>query len=152
MCGLAVDEAKEGNMQVISDIQKLICNPSTTNNNTTISLTTDAKNDATRDVKNDSIPTPEELCSHILHTIYMGTTNSSMATQNRSLRLANAIGSYHGAFHIDDIVSSVLRVFSLISGQVNVLHMYNVYTYCPRYKCNHITRGYKPDHSKNMPL
>lgn len=56
--------------------------------------------------------TTEELCTAVLHTVYMGTSNSSAATKSRSLRLAQAIGSYHNTINIDAIVSAVLHVFT----------------------------------------
>ena len=59
--------------------------------------------------------TPEQLCASILHTVYMGTGNSSVATRSRSQRLAEAIGSYHNAINIDAIVSSVLFVFTSLA-------------------------------------
>jgi NAD+ synthase (glutamine-hydrolysing) len=60
----------------------------------------------------------QELCQHILHTTYMGTTNSSDITKSRAKRLSDAIGSYHLSITIDTIVSSILSVFSLITGKV----------------------------------
>ena len=59
--------------------------------------------------------TSEELCSSILHTVYMGTGNSSFATRSRSQRLGKAIGSYHNAINIDIIVTSVLSVFTTLT-------------------------------------
>ena len=59
--------------------------------------------------------TSEEVCAAVLHTVYMGTGNSSVATRSRSMRLAQSIGSYHNAVNIDAIVSAVLFVFTSIS-------------------------------------
>ena len=53
----------------------------------------------------------------MLHTVYLGTTNSSINTQDRAKRLSGAIHSYHHSFAIDDVVSAVLRVFSAFSGK-----------------------------------
>jgi NAD+ synthase (glutamine-hydrolysing) len=58
-----------------------------------------------------------ELNYQILHTVYMGTTNSSTNTLDRAKRLAGAIRSYHHTVVIDDIVTAVLRVFSVFTGK-----------------------------------
>jgi len=58
-----------------------------------------------------------ELNHQVLHTVYLGTTNSSINTQDRAKRLGGAIHSYHHSFAIDDVVSAVLRVFSAFSGK-----------------------------------
>jgi NAD+ synthase (glutamine-hydrolysing) len=59
----------------------------------------------------------QDICHHVLHTTYMGTTqNSSTLTKSRAQRLASAIGSYHVAIVIDDIVAAILKVFSSIVG------------------------------------
>ena len=36
-----------------------------------------------------------ELCNSVLHTVYMGTTNSSVATRSRAETLAAQIGAHH---------------------------------------------------------
>ncbi len=59
-----------------------------------------------------------ELCYQVLHTIYLGTSNSSSNTQSRAKRLANSIHAYHNSLVIDDIVSAVLKVFSALTGKV----------------------------------
>mmetsp|Transcript_78360 Transcript_78360/g.153838 ORF Transcript_78360/g.153838 Transcript_78360/m.153838 type:complete len:795 (+) Transcript_78360:17-2401(+) len=58
-----------------------------------------------------------ELCYQIMHTVYLGTSNSSTNTLDRAKRLAGAIRSYHNSVVIDDIVSAVLRVFSAFAGR-----------------------------------
>ncbi|KAJ3136153.1 glutamine-dependent NAD(+) synthetase [Physocladia obscura] len=59
----------------------------------------------------------KELCSHILHTSYMGTSNSSNETRNRATRLAKDIGSYHVNLNMDSVVSAVLGVFQTVTGK-----------------------------------
>lgn len=60
----------------------------------------------------DWVPgTPREMANSVLHTIYMGTENSSKVTESRSRRLADAIGSYHLSIRIDIIISAILKVF-----------------------------------------
>ena len=51
--------------------------------------------------------TPARLTNKILHTIYMGTENSTLATRARAELLASEISSYHNSFNIDTVVSSV---------------------------------------------
>ncbi len=58
----------------------------------------------------------DKLCNLILHTTYMGTENSSQETKDRALQLATHFGAYHSSIAIDDIVSAVLKVFSIMSG------------------------------------
>ena len=53
---------------------------------------------------------PEALCSAILHTCYMGTSNSSAATRARARALAGRIGSYHTDATIDSMVVAVMQV------------------------------------------
>ena len=38
---------------------------------------------------------PQEICNHILHTAFMGTTNSSKETRQRAKDLVQATGAYH---------------------------------------------------------
>ena len=60
---------------------------------------------------------PQEIASHILHTVYMGTENSSDNTTSRAQRLGEAIGSYHLTVPIDLMVSAVLKVFTIATGK-----------------------------------
>jgi NAD+ synthase (glutamine-hydrolysing) len=53
----------------------------------------------------------QEIANHILHTTYMGTTNSSVITKSRARRLAERIGSYHLSISIDAMVTAVVSVF-----------------------------------------
>lgn len=116
MCGMVVHEISLGNHQVLRDVKRIVG----ANSSSTVSDTT--QTDAQESVIDGSIQelsvTSEQLCSHILHTVYMGTSNSSDATKSRSLRLARSIGSYHNSINIDDIIAAVLRVFSTLSSVV----------------------------------
>mmetsp|Transcript_58989 Transcript_58989/g.63675 ORF Transcript_58989/g.63675 Transcript_58989/m.63675 type:complete len:446 (-) Transcript_58989:392-1729(-) len=58
----------------------------------------------------------QDIANFILHTIFMGTSNSSQITTSRALRLGTAIGSYHLNVPIDRMVSAVIQVFSLSTG------------------------------------
>jgi len=53
----------------------------------------------------------QEIASHVLHTVFMGTENSSQNTTNRAKSLGEAIGSYHLTVPIDLMVRAVVRVF-----------------------------------------
>ena len=56
---------------------------------------------------------PQEFCGKILHTVFMGTKNSSEATLSRAQRLGSSIGSWHLSVPIDLMVEAVIKVFSL---------------------------------------
>jgi len=60
----------------------------------------------------------DQLCNHILHTVYMGTKNSSVNTLTRAKNLASQISSYHSTLTIDSIVTAVLGVFVSCFGKV----------------------------------
>jgi len=60
---------------------------------------------------------PQDIASHILHTIFMGTENSSQNTTDRAQRLGEAIGSYHLTVPIDLMVTAVVKVFALATKQ-----------------------------------
>ena len=115
MCGMVVKELNEGNVAVTADVIRIMgITSNSTGTTVTLSdaqrLSADSK--ATTDVLSiDS----EQLCASILHTVYMGTCNSSAATQSRSLRLAQSIGAYHNTINIDTIVAAVLGVFTTLS-------------------------------------
>lgn len=60
---------------------------------------------------------PEQLCHYILHTTFMGTSNSSENTTSRAKRLGETVGSYHMTIKIDLMVEAVIRVFSMTTGR-----------------------------------
>lgn len=55
--------------------------------------------------------TRKEMAECVLHTCFMGTENSSEATNSRAKRLGETIGSYHFSIKIDKMVNAVLTVF-----------------------------------------
>lgn len=61
-------------------------------------------------MKGEPCPSPEALCGAVLHTCYMGTSNSSAATLDRAKSLAGRIGSYHTNANIDAMVVAVMQV------------------------------------------
>jgi NAD+ synthase (glutamine-hydrolysing) len=126
MCIMVAQSALRGNMQVIADATKLFKRNNTSSrilesiifHETTSSKYCDCLGEnATIDEMKVTI-LANELTYQILHTIYLGTVNSSFSTQDRAQRLANAIHSYHNALMIDDMVSAVLKVFSLLTGNI----------------------------------
>lgn len=91
MCHLVVNACKLGDAQVLSDIRKIVCD-------------------------SEYIPKqPEELCSRLLVTCYMGTENSSVETRQRAKTLASQIGSYHSDISVDGAVSAVLSIFTALT-------------------------------------
>ena len=103
MCGLAVDESKAGNLTVINDINTIIKRASSTASDYDILLLTQSM-------------TAESLCAYILHTVYLGSSNSSVATSRRSADLSRSIGAYHQSLPIDPVVSACMSEFSMLSG------------------------------------
>ncbi|KAF0524580.1 glutamine-dependent NAD synthetase with GAT domain-containing protein [Gigaspora margarita] len=96
MCRLVVEAASNGDNQVIVDARRI----------------TGEKEDS------DYVPTdPNELANRIFHTCYMGTINSSKETRERAKKLANAIGCYHIDMNMDNVVSSVVTLFSLVTNK-----------------------------------
>lgn len=89
MCVLAIQEAQDGNKQVRSDISSIV--------NRSNRKDKSNQYDMTHIISDNEIAvnTPEELCSYILHAVYLGSINSSAATKRRSIEMAQAIGAYH---------------------------------------------------------
>lgn len=129
MCGMAVNEARQGNTDVINDINAILKRShqssshkflgphgnvlTTTETNSLVSERGTPSNALT---ESSTYLSAEELCSYILHTVYLGSENSSLATRRRSSGLAEAIGSYHKELEIDPVIKALLHVFSLLSG------------------------------------
>jgi NAD+ synthase (glutamine-hydrolysing) len=114
MCGLAIRHARQGNEQVIRDIQRIL---GTTTAQPGGAITAAVAAHLTSE--GNFQLTAEELCASVLHTVYMGTSNSSRATRSRAERLSQAIGGYHNAINIDMIVTAVLAVFSALTTVVS---------------------------------
>ena len=58
------------------------------------------------------------LADYILHTVYMGTENSSVTTESRAQRLAQAIGANHNSLKIDLMVTAIIKVFETVTGRI----------------------------------
>lgn len=94
MCRLVVSACRDGNQAVIADVRRIVGVPE----------------------DSDWLPdTPQELCGKILHTCYMGTTNSSKETRNRAKQLAKSIGSYHIDLDMDSVVSAISNLFTFVT-------------------------------------
>jgi len=66
----------------------------------------------------DWVPkSPQEICGFIMHTCYMGTTNSSKETRDRATKLSEEIGSYHIDANIDIMVTAVIKCFEMLTGK-----------------------------------
>jgi NAD+ synthase (glutamine-hydrolysing) len=104
MCHLVYDEASSNNPneQVLKDLRR-ICGYGGSGGDTEIVGWVPSSS--------------QEIASHVLHTIFMGTENSSQNTTNRAKRLGEAIGSYHLTVPIDLMVSAVIKVFALATNQ-----------------------------------
>ncbi|KAI9295618.1 glutamine-dependent NAD(+) synthetase with GAT domain-containing protein [Neoconidiobolus thromboides FSU 785] len=89
MCDLVIKACKEKNEIVINDVKRITgCIPKT----------------------------GKELANHIFHTGYIGTAHSGTATRQRAAKLAEEIGSYHLDFNMDNVISSILALFTLVTG------------------------------------
>ena len=53
----------------------------------------------------------KEICRCVLHTAYLGTSNSSDETRVRANQIASQIGTFHMDCEIDDIVSGFLKAY-----------------------------------------
>ncbi|KAG6796244.1 glutamine-dependent NAD(+) synthetase [Apis mellifera caucasica] len=91
MCDMIVNSVKKGDLQVLSDIRKIVGDF-------------------------EYVPTdPKQLCNILLVTCYMATENSSSETKTRAAELANQIGSYHHSIIIDAAVSAILSIFQQVA-------------------------------------
>jgi NAD+ synthase (glutamine-hydrolysing) len=65
-----------------------------------------------------AVITPAEIAQAVLHTVYMGTSNSTDATRRRALSLAQDVGAYHSWVSIDAAVDAVVTIFGALCGKV----------------------------------
>ncbi|TMW63140.1 hypothetical protein Poli38472_002081 [Pythium oligandrum] len=95
MCHLVTEAANGGDPQVIRDVQRIM---------------------GTTGEEYKPL-TPQDLASHVLHTTYMGTKNSSAATKKRASTLAQELGCYHLNMGMDTMVDAVINTFALLTGK-----------------------------------
>lgn len=60
--------------------------------------------------------TANDICNRLLVTCYMGTENSSKETKQRAAHFSAAIGSYHLVITIDRAITTILEIFSGVTG------------------------------------
>eukprot|EP00897_Mesotaenium_endlicherianum_P003817 jgi/Mesen1/3463/ME000194S02601 len=65
----------------------------------------------------ERVASAHELASRVLHTVYMGTENSSAATRARAKTLAEQIGAAHLDVNIDSVISALIALFQTITGK-----------------------------------
>ncbi|KAJ2493545.1 glutamine-dependent NAD(+) synthetase [Coemansia sp. RSA 2050] len=95
MCRLVVEACQQGNAQAIADVRR-VCGES----------------------GGEYVPaSAQELASRIFCTSYMGTANSTAETRARARDLAAAIGSYHIDVDMEAVVSAIVGLFALVTGQ-----------------------------------
>ncbi|OAE27153.1 hypothetical protein AXG93_4666s1240 [Marchantia polymorpha subsp. ruderalis] len=93
MCQLVIKAIQEGNQQVLSDALRI------------------------GQYKDDEMPeSAQEFAGRLLHTMYMGSENSSDETRKRAEQLAREVGSSHLNIKIDLVVSALLTLFSTVTG------------------------------------
>lgn len=93
MCNMVMEAVALGDARVIADVRRL--------------------------TGSTELPrSPSELANYVLHTAYMGTENSSVATRTFAATLAEQIGSHHCALTIDTLVGAVVAVFETLTGRV----------------------------------
>ena len=109
MCQLAVGEAASDE-RVASDVRRLYANRARVVGDETRG----GGGDATRGTR-EPLPTPHQLASALLSTLYLGTENSGPATRRRAADLASQIGASHLAFDIDAIVSAGVSIFCAVT-------------------------------------
>ncbi|XP_057362700.1 glutamine-dependent NAD(+) synthetase isoform X4 [Manis pentadactyla] len=93
MCCQVCEAVKNGNQQVLTDVQTIVNETSYTPQD------------------------PRDLCGRILTTCYMASENSSQETCSRARELAQQIGSHHVGVSIDPAVKAIVGIFSLVTGK-----------------------------------
>ncbi|KAJ2899453.1 glutamine-dependent NAD(+) synthetase [Coemansia aciculifera] len=99
MCRLVVAACQRGDAQVLADVRRMCA--------------TDDGNTSAEFMPRSA----QDLASRIFCTSYMGTANSTGETRARARDLAAAIGSYHIDVDMDTIVSAIVGLFALVTGQ-----------------------------------
>ncbi|KAG7473661.1 hypothetical protein MATL_G00098210 [Megalops atlanticus] len=93
MCHLVCEAVRNGNTQVLKDVQQVVNNCTYTPED------------------------PKELCGRLFTTCYMASENSSEDTRNRAKELAAQIGSTHISLNIDMAVKGILGIFYMVTGK-----------------------------------
>lgn len=93
MTHLIMEEVTAGNSTVIADLRRVL-----------------------RESPTYFPASQQEIASRMLHTCYMGTTNSSEETKARAASVARDIGAFHLHATIDAMVAAVIAVFVAVVG------------------------------------
>jgi NAD+ synthase (glutamine-hydrolysing) len=95
MCRLVFRAIQNGSEQVLKDCRRICVG----------------------DEKSDWLPkSPEEICSKVLHTVYMGTkAASSPETRRRAKELSQRTQAYHIDLNMDTVVSALTTLFTSVT-------------------------------------
>ena len=93
MCRMVADAVRRGDAAALADASRV-----------------------TGDADPERLADPRFLAGRILHTSYMGTSNSSERTRSFAEGLAREIGHYHVSCNVDPVVSAILALFQAITG------------------------------------
>ena len=121
MCKLVIYAAATGNQDVITNLARILktCGVELDTDRRHVMFTMDLPDHhlvayktalAATDLNYGGI-TPEILCSHIMHTVYLGTDFSSALTKRRAESLGQQIGSFHLELNIQPAVEVVISIF-----------------------------------------
>jgi NAD+ synthase (glutamine-hydrolysing) len=93
MCQYVMKEIEEGNEVVLRDLRRILSE------------------------SDDYVPADHKaVANRIMHTCYMGTTNSTTETRSRAAAIAAQVGTYHLNASIDTMVAAVVSVFLAVLG------------------------------------
>ena len=95
MCRMVFQHIKDGNEQVLQDLHQIV---------------------GEAEGSKWQPSSAQEVCSRILHTAYMATSNSGSETRDRAKTLSEAIGSYHLNFNFDPVISAFTTVVKNLFG------------------------------------
>lgn len=100
MCRLVVQAIKDDDKQVLKDLQSLTNEPT-------------------------FVPkSPQDVASKLFYSSFMGTENSSKETRTRAIELSSKIGSYHVDMNMDTLVTAVINVFEVATGQKPIFKIF----------------------------
>ena len=124
MCQNVVKAIENGDTEALKDVRRVLHikqddKKKKSKSNDNVDDGGDVKLDDIEEI-NEQLYVPkdaQELCGRILHTTYMGTTNSSKETRQRAIDLSKELGSYHLDVDIDILVNAMIKLFEIITGK-----------------------------------
>jgi len=93
MCQMVCRAARAGDAQVLKDVRRITGDPEYTPED------------------------PTEFANRIMHSAYLGTSNSSEGTRTFARELAATIGNYHLDVNMDSVVKAMLDLFVMVTGK-----------------------------------